>query len=85
MMLALCKCFLKSDLKMPIMVYENFQWILFSFKIVVRKCPIVSCGKVTGTNLITSIQMCKHVYVFSICVDQAQLKILQPQDEFTHH
>ena len=70
---------------MPIMIDAKFQWILFSFKIAVRKFPIVSCGKVTGTNLVTSIQMCKQVYVFSISADQAQLKILQAQDEFPYH
>ena len=29
--------------------------------------------------------MCKQVYAFSICVDQAQLKALQARDEFPHH
>lgn len=81
----------QSGLKTQIMIYIKFQWLLSSFKIVVRKFPVVFCDKSIGTNLVTGMQSCqqnqgpcpRHAYVLSIGVKKARIqkRLCQVEDE----
>lgn len=43
-----------------VVVRIEYQWLLYSFEIVVRKFPVVPCDESIGTNLVTGMQSCQQ-------------------------